>query len=260
MKARFRLAALCAAFAVTVLPRAAFAEEAAPAFTFERFLVAPLHIHLLVSTTEAALCTTLSDSDVERIIGKVNGVWSQAGIAFFVEKVTREEPAPLDANPEMRRFDQHGVVSRMPRESRGGECYHLYYIKDFDVNGVCFPSAIFVKDTASLRPVEGGIDEPIPRVTSHELGHALGLPHRQERTNLMASGTTGTSLNATEIECAREIAAKRGWFVSGPELLAKADALHTAGEAAAARSRYQTLARLPLEPEVAQRLRERTGK
>ncbi|MEI7821499.1 MAG: matrixin family metalloprotease, partial [Verrucomicrobiota bacterium] len=51
-------------------------------------------------------------------------------------------------------------------------------------------------------------DEPLPRVTSHEIGHALSLSHRQDRTNLMASGTTGFSLNDTEVKAAREIAAK----------------------------------------------------
>jgi hypothetical protein len=40
-------------------------------------------------------------------------------------------------------------------------------------------------------------------VTSHELGHVLGLVHRQETTNLIASGTAGFSLNDTEIATAR---------------------------------------------------------
>jgi predicted Zn-dependent protease len=54
-----------------------------------------------------------------------------------------------------------------------------------------------------LREVPGGLDEPLPRVTSHEIGHALGLEHRQDTTNLMQSGTTGFSLNEAEIATAR---------------------------------------------------------
>jgi predicted Zn-dependent protease len=46
----------------------------------------------------------------------------------------------------------------------------------------------------------------LPRVTSHEIGHALGLKHRQDKTNLMQSGTTGFSLNDAEIAAARAIA------------------------------------------------------
>ncbi|HEU5115996.1 MAG TPA: matrixin family metalloprotease, partial [Isosphaeraceae bacterium] len=88
--------------------------------------------------------------------------------------------------------------------SRGFEGLHVYYIHDFSVNGVYMGEDFaIVRETASLREVEGGIDEPIPRVTAHELGHALGLSHRQDRTNLLASGTTGTILNTAEVETAR---------------------------------------------------------
>ena len=77
------------------------------------------------------------------------------------------------------------------------------------VNGVYMgESFAIVQETAKLREVEGGIDEPIPRVTAHELGHALDLEHRQDTTNLLASGTTGTSLNAVEVARARKAASK----------------------------------------------------
>ncbi len=75
-----------------------------------------------------------------------------------------------------------------------------------------------VQDTAELRPVAGGIDEPIPRVTAHELGHALGLSHRQDRTNLLASGTTGTLLNTAEVAMAR----RKARTLPGTETVASA--------------------------------------
>src|SRR5688500_7277367 len=129
------LFALCLAFAPTL---AAMAEEAAPGtFDFDGYIVGPLHIHLLVSNTEPALCTTLTDSDLERILAKVNRVWSQAGIAFFVEKITREEPEPLAPDTEPRRLGQRSVFSRIPRANHVGELFHVYYIKEFAVNGVC---------------------------------------------------------------------------------------------------------------------------
>ena len=84
----------------------------------------------------------------------------------------------------------------------------MCYVKEVKPNGFFHAGLIVVKDTASLRPVEGGIDEPLPRVTSHEIGHALSLLHRQDRTNLRASGTTGFLLTDAEVKAAREIAAK----------------------------------------------------
>ncbi len=52
----------------------------------------------------------------------------------------------------------------------------VYYIHAFAANGVFLGDrTAFVQETAQLRPVPGGIDEPLPRVTAHELGHALGL-------------------------------------------------------------------------------------
>jgi hypothetical protein len=118
-------------------------------------------------------------------------------------------------------------------------------VKQLDVNGFYTPRGIFVKDTASLRPVEGGIDEPIPRVTSHEIGHALSLPHRQDNTNLMASGTTGTLLNDAEILQTREASKKFPWIRSASSVLKEADESYAAGKKEEARALYRALATLP---------------
>ena len=96
-----------------------------------------------------------------------------------------------------------------PAATRQRSGLHVYYVHELPPNGVYLGQNVcFVKETAKLRAVEGGIDEPLPRVTAHELGHGLGLPHRQDTTNLMASGTTGTLLNAAEVAIARGRAEK----------------------------------------------------
>lgn len=231
----------------------------APVFGFQDFLLVPLRIHLLSATDTPALQTTLTGADVERILQKANRVWAPAGIQFFMESLVCEPAVPakeaLDPNPTKRApAGLDSMLAHMPPATRCAEAFNVYYIKSFDVNGVFFgkPEAIFVKDTASLRKVDGGIDEPLPRVTSHEVGHAFSLVHRQDTFNLMASGTTGTSLNEQEIRQARESAAKRAWIQSAKSWQEKAAALETAGKSAEALAVYQRLAALPLEaaPEV----------
>ncbi len=231
----------------------------APVFGFQEFLLVPVRVHLLSSKETPALETTLTGGDVDRIFRKVNQVWAPSGIQFFVESLHREPAVPAkakdEADPARRapaRLD--AMLEHLPPASRSTEAFNVYYIKSFDVNGVYFarPEAIFVKDTASLRKVEGGIDEPLPRVTSHELGHAFALVHRQDTFNLMASGTTGTSLNAAEIRQARDSAATRVWIHSAKTWLGKAEALEKDRKADEALAVYQKLAALPLDaaPEV----------
>ena len=146
---------------------------------------------------------------------------------------------------ECRRF-----VFRMlaPEGSRSGAGVDVYYIHKFSVNGVYLGNRMaFVQETAKLRPVPGGIDEPLPRVTAHELGHALGLPHRQDRTNLLASGTTGTILNEAEVARSREKARSTPGSLPVADLRKKAEEAAAKGEVAEARRLWGWLAEVPGE-------------
>ena len=226
-------------------------------FPFEEFLVAPLRVHLLLAKDIPAVHTTLAEQDVTRILAKLNGVWSQAGVHFYLESLVREEaqhaPSHAQRGEPSNRFD---LLELRPPQSQATNLFHLYFVKEMSANGMCFAEAIFVKDTASLRTVEGGIDEPIPRVCSHELGHALGLLHRQDTTNLMASGTTGTWLNDSEIKQARTTARSCGWIEPAPEILKRADELFPANRVAAA-SWYARLATIPLKAAAVELARQR---
>jgi Matrixin len=167
-----------------------------------------VRVHLVQSDTMPAMHTTLTEPDIRRIIGKVNKVWAQAGIQFEIESIGPTTAIPLkpgmEAKPE---FDR--VHAMIPRERLSATALDVCYVKEVKPNGFYYGEPVVVKDTASLRQVPGGLDEPLPRVTSHEIGHALGLPHRQDTTNLMASGTTGFSLNDAEIAIARAKAQER---------------------------------------------------
>jgi len=167
-----------------------------------------VRVHLVQSETVPAMHTTLVEADIRRIFVKVNAVWAQAGIHFEIESIAVTQAIlPI---VEARVTTEFALVKSMiPKERLRQTALDVCYVKQLVPNGFFYEELIVVKDTASLKEVSGGLDEPLPRVTSHEIGHALGLPHRQEVTNLMASGTTGFSLNEGEIALARVKAKER---------------------------------------------------
>ena len=214
--------------------------------SFEEYLVAPVRIHLLCAKDQGAIQTTLLETDITRILGKLNGVWSQAGLHFYLESIVFEEATHQETDRGLSTgVELSELLELRPVTSRATNMFHIYYLKRMAVNGIFFPEAIFVKDTASLRKVSGGLDEPLPRVSSHELGHALGLPHRQDTTNLMASGTTGFFLSEEEIKRVRAFASQLDWIESAPEVMKRANRLHNASRMKEAKALYARLARIP---------------
>jgi hypothetical protein len=231
----------------------------------DQFFVIPLRVHVLRSAELPDVNCDLADSDVARILKKANAIWHNAGIHWGLESLVREPAAHTE---EFRRRTVNGspVLGSFrilrPDVSREFDGLHVYYIHRFSVNGVFMGSDFaVVQETAKLREVEGGIDEPVPRVTAHELGHALGLPHRQDRTNLLASGTTGTLLNAREVEIVRARAPMIPGCARVPALREAASAAEARGDIESARRFWGWLAEIPGEgAEEARRHLERIGK
>jgi len=208
--------------------------EATQSFKAEQFLVLPVRVHLLRCKEEDALNSKLQDPDVRRVFEKINRIWNRAGLAPSIESIVSEEavrPAEFDAG------DLQAFRTTRPAASRAAGMLHVYYVHHLPTNGVFMGrDAIFVKDTAALRPVRGGVDEPLPRVTSHEIGHAMGLVHRQDTINLLASGTSGWSINDAEIDTVRKWASQQDWVLSPSAALQK--------------KHYEVLSRLPGESDI----------
>ena len=251
---------LLAASGLIFIPSAP-GQTATNRFSFDDYLMSPVRVHLLLAKDSPAIQTTLTENDIARILKKVNGVWSQAGLHFYLESLVREEAIHQEiyAQPGQQ-ADRLALLGLRPTESKATNLFHIYFLKEMSMNGIYFPEAIFVKDTASLRSVEGGIHEPLPRVTSHELGHAFNLPHRQNTTNLMASGTTGTWLNEGEIEQARGAARAFNWVETAPDLVKQADALFRAGKLKKAAVLYSRLATIPLKDDQVELAKKRATK
>lgn len=223
-----------------------------PTFSFEEFYLVPLRIHLLQSKDVADVHCQLTEKDVQRVLGKVNKIWAQAGIQFYLESLVIEDAIHQEEYKTLNGSVPLEFHLRLrPEASKAEEMFHVYYVHNMSVNGVYLQAdGIFVKDSARLREVEGGTDEPLPRVTAHELGHALSLPHRQDRVNLMASGTTGFSVNDVEIERARAKAKSLKWIRSAADVAQTANENFLMKNVQAAKKLYERLVAIPGESAV----------
>ena len=140
----------------------------------------PLRVHLGLSGRSAA--------DFRDILEDINHIWlSQAGICFEIEVVMNDD-----------------IVAS------GFDIWFMPEIEEYeDSNGnYAGRNDIKVRDLPLLKASSTPSKHPAARTAAHELGHGLGLPHRQDSDdNLMRSRTTGWQLNSDEIALARKTAA-----------------------------------------------------
>ena len=103
------------------------ADPGLPRFNFNDWLLAPVRVHLLSASNAPAIHTTLTGADVQRILKKLNGVWSQAGITFWLESLVREAAVNQDYAANMGQPDDlRGLLTLRPLASRATNLFHLY--------------------------------------------------------------------------------------------------------------------------------------
>jgi hypothetical protein len=208
----------------------------------DQFEIVPLRVHILTSTELDLANCKLRDADITRIVGKLNSIWSNAGIHFGLESIVREQPAQAErftliVELKKGKLEITDFAMLLPKPSRVFDGLQVFFFHELPLNGAYLgDDCAIVQEGAVLNEVEGGIDQPIPRVLGFALGRALGLdPHPQPRTSLLAPGTNGIELDASEVERARKVARTIKGVMTMADLRKAADDAQKAGHAEQAR-------------------------
>jgi len=150
--------------------------------------------------TTSSLSSARTTEDISSIAERIRDIWLEAGVELTVRTIARVTAPPeiLEqvALGETTGFVQaavSGVISVPDPAMVNG-----FYVRQVgNANGITplGTRIFFVTDNPSVH------DE---RVSSHEIGHILGLHHTQEDAErLMFSGTNGMNFSDLEVEVAR---------------------------------------------------------
>jgi hypothetical protein len=149
------------------------------------------------------LSSRRDDESLAQVLERMRGIWAQAGIELALDTIARIE-APADALSALGRGDTtaflNGLIDGTIEVPNPGIVNGFYVRSLGRINGIAPGGSrlFFVTDEPSVH------DE---RVSSHEIGHILGLHHQiSANDRLMFSGTNGMELANDEVATARYVA------------------------------------------------------
>lgn len=194
----FVVLAACGSAVASVAPGTT--SIAPPATTLETIHL-PVSLYVVVGDTGPSSVRTLEE--VAQIGTRMTDIWSQAGIALDITVVGEiEVPSDVIAAVASRDGRAFLIAANQGRfEIPDPGALIGFYVPDAGGANGFAPLALrtfFVSDVSTVH------DE---RVSSHEIGHILGLHHAlEDQDRLMFSGTNGMTLTADEIAVARYVA------------------------------------------------------
>lgn len=154
--------------------------------------IIPVDIYRLVFATDPGLNSRFESHDIERLIARVNSTWSQARVRWTIGQVntvhvTRDDLP--DGLPAKDRREFRRALAKIARrhflESDDGKRWRIALMQRFPIAA----SGLYAGEVSTVfygETSKNGEAQPI--VLAHELGHALGLSHVQQETNLMYGG------------------------------------------------------------------------
>lgn len=161
-------------------------------------IILPLSLYIL-DDAGGEMTSSRDEAELRQIIERANQIWAQADIRLEIQTIQRlTVPDDVMAQVAVRNFSPFFAAANRDLNIENPSLLNGFYAQEIGgVNGVA-PSntrTFFVTDQPSVH------DE---RVTSHEIGHILGLHHVLTDPNrLLFSGTNGVELSPEEIVVAR---------------------------------------------------------